>query len=138
MSPAEQFPGFRLPVQGELLSVSEVSAIFRVSKMTIYRLVQSGELKHVRLGNSYRILADSVDARLSNRSSMFDRAARLMAAEPGAAMRTLALHSRRQSDDCCEWCGQDGRQVPWPCMPVRVAHRAEEVSGGTGEHWRIA
>jgi len=138
MSPAEQFPGFRLPVQGELLSVSEVSAIFRVSKMTIYRLVQSGELKHVRLGNSYRILADSVDARLSNRPSMFDRAARLMAAEPGAAMRTLALHSRRQSDDCCEWCGQDGRQVPWPCMPVRVAHRAEEVSGGTGEHWRIA
>jgi len=138
MSSAEQLPASQLPVQGELLSVSEVSAIFRVSKMTIYRLVQAGELKHVRIGNSYGILADSVDARLSNWSSMFDRAARLMAAEPGAVMRTLALHSRRQSDNCCEWCSQDGRQVLWPCTPVRVAHRAAHIADGTGERWRIA
>jgi len=65
MSPAEQFPGSQLPVLAELLSVAEVSALFRVSKMTIYRLVQSGELKHVRIGNSYRILGASVHARLS-------------------------------------------------------------------------
>jgi len=138
MSPAEQFPESRLPVQAELLSVSEVAAIFRVSKMTIYRLVQSGELKHVRIGNSYRIPADSVNARLSNRSSMFDRVARLMANEPGAATRTLALHSRRQSDNCCEWCSQDGRAVRWPCTPARVAHRAAHLADETGDRWRIA
>ena len=138
MSPAEQFPGFRLPVQGELLSVSEVSAIFRVSKMTIYRLVQSGELKHVRIGNSYRIPADSVNPLLSNRSSMFDQVARLMADEPGAAMRTLALHSLRQSDNCCDWCSQDGLPVRWPCTPARVAHRAAHLADETGDRWRIA
>jgi len=85
MTPAEQFPGAELRVQGDLLSVSEVSAIFRVSKMTIYRLAQSGELQHVRIGKLYRILADSVDARLSNQSNMLGRAGRLKAAEPGAA-----------------------------------------------------
>jgi excisionase family DNA binding protein len=138
MSPAEQFPESRLPVQAELLSVSEVAAIFRVSEMTIYRLVQSGELKHVRVGNSYQILADSVDARLSNRSSMFDRIARLMAAEPGAVTRTRALHSRQQPDNCCEWCSQDGRPVPWPCTPARVAHRAAHLADETGDRWRIA
>jgi len=138
MSPAEQFPESRLPVQAELLSVSEVTAIFRVSKMTIYRLVQSGELKHVRIGNSYRIPADSVYARLSNWSSMFDRAAHLMAAEPGAVARTLALHSLRQSDNCCEWCSQDGRPVRWPCTPARVAHRAARIADEAGDRWRIA
>jgi len=119
-------------VQGELLSVSEVSAIFRVSKMTIYRLVQSGELKRVEIGNSYRIPADSVDALLSSQSSMFDRAAQLMAAEPGAVTRTLALHSRRQPDNYCDWCSQDGRQVLWPCTPVRVAHRAAHFAQRDG------
>ena len=138
MSPAEQFPESRLPVQAELLSVSEVAAIFRVSKMTIYRLVQSGELKHVRIGNSYRIPADSVNPLLSNRSSMFDQVARLMADEPGAAMRTLALHSLRQSDNCCDWCSQDGLPVRWPCTPARVAHRAARIADEAGDRWRIA
>lgn len=44
----------------ELLTVAEVSAMFRVSKMTIYRMVHAGELAHVRVGRSFRIPADSV------------------------------------------------------------------------------
>ncbi|WP_028936540.1 excisionase family DNA-binding protein [Pseudonocardia spinosispora] len=46
----------------ELLTVAEVSAMFRVSKMTIYRMVHAGELAHVRVGRSFRIPADSVRA----------------------------------------------------------------------------
>ncbi|WP_414711206.1 helix-turn-helix domain-containing protein [Pseudonocardia sp.] len=45
--------------------MSEVSAIFRVSKMTIYRMVHAGELEHVRVGKTYRIFADSVRGRLT-------------------------------------------------------------------------
>ncbi|HWN31709.1 MAG TPA: helix-turn-helix domain-containing protein [Pseudonocardia sp.] len=54
----------RRPVHAELLSVSEVSAIFRVSKMTVYRMVHAGEIEHVRVGKSYRIFAESVRERL--------------------------------------------------------------------------
>jgi excisionase family DNA binding protein len=44
-----------------LLTVTEVAAICRVSKMTIYRMLHSGELSHVRIGNSYRIPENAVD-----------------------------------------------------------------------------
>jgi excisionase family DNA binding protein len=37
------------------LTVSEVAEVMRVSKMTVYRLVHSGELPAVRFGRSYRV-----------------------------------------------------------------------------------
>jgi excisionase family DNA binding protein len=37
------------------LTVTEVAAIMRVSKMTVYRLVHSGELVAVRVGRSFRV-----------------------------------------------------------------------------------
>ena len=37
------------------LTVAEVAEIMRVSKMTVYRLVHSGELPAVRFGRSYRL-----------------------------------------------------------------------------------
>ncbi|HWH29025.1 MAG TPA: helix-turn-helix domain-containing protein [Mycobacteriales bacterium] len=37
------------------LTVQEVAAIMRVSKMTVYRLVHSGELASVRVGRSFRV-----------------------------------------------------------------------------------
>ena len=37
------------------LTVAEVAALLRVSSMTVYRLVHSGELPAVRFGRSYRI-----------------------------------------------------------------------------------
>jgi excisionase family DNA binding protein len=37
------------------LTVSEVAAIMRVSKMTVYRLVHAGELAAVRVGRSFRV-----------------------------------------------------------------------------------
>ena len=37
------------------LTVAKVATIMRVSKMTVYRLVHSGELEAVRVGRSFRV-----------------------------------------------------------------------------------
>ena len=37
------------------LTVAEVAEIMRVSRMTVYRLVHSGELASVRVGRSFRV-----------------------------------------------------------------------------------
>ncbi|WP_456610560.1 helix-turn-helix domain-containing protein [Blastococcus sp. SYSU DS0619] len=52
-SPAMQRPAPRAAVS--FLTVAEVAAIMRVSKMTVYRLVHGGELTAVRVGRSFRV-----------------------------------------------------------------------------------
>ena len=42
------------------LTVAEVAAIMRVSKMTVYRLVHAGELPAVRVGRSFRVPEQAV------------------------------------------------------------------------------
>jgi excisionase family DNA binding protein len=37
------------------LTVAEVALLMRVSRMTVYRLVHSGELPAVRVGRSFRV-----------------------------------------------------------------------------------
>ena len=44
------------------LTVAEVADMMRVSTMTVYRLVKSGELPAVRFGRSYRIPESAVAA----------------------------------------------------------------------------
>jgi len=39
----------------QFLTVAEVAAVLRLSKMTVYRLIHSGDLEHARPGNTYRI-----------------------------------------------------------------------------------
>ncbi len=43
------------------LTVAEVASIMRVSKMTVYRLVHSGEMPAVRVGRSFRVPESAVD-----------------------------------------------------------------------------
>lgn len=38
-----------------LLTVAEVAALMRVSNMTVYRLIKSGQLPALRVGKNYRI-----------------------------------------------------------------------------------
>jgi len=45
----------------KFLTVAEVAAVMRVSKMTVYRLVHSGELDAVRVGRSFRVPEDAVN-----------------------------------------------------------------------------
>ncbi len=44
------------------LTVAEVAEMMRVSNMTVYRLVHSGELPAVRFGRSFRIPESAVVA----------------------------------------------------------------------------
>jgi excisionase family DNA binding protein len=52
--------------QVQFLTVAEVAALMRVSKMTVYRLVHSGELPAVRVGKSFRVPEKAVHAYLEN------------------------------------------------------------------------
>ncbi|WP_353808458.1 helix-turn-helix domain-containing protein [Agromyces sp. SYSU T00194] len=42
------------------LTVAEVAAIMRVSRMTVYRLVHAGELPAIRFGRSFRVPESAV------------------------------------------------------------------------------
>ena len=48
------------------LTVAEVAAMMRVSKMTVYRLVHNGDLPAVRVGRSFRVVEDDVNDYLRN------------------------------------------------------------------------
>ncbi|HMK96545.1 MAG TPA: helix-turn-helix domain-containing protein [Acidimicrobiales bacterium] len=49
------------------VTVAEVADLLRVSNMTVYRLVQAGELPAVRVGRSYRIREEDVDRFIAGR-----------------------------------------------------------------------
>ncbi|SDF28972.1 helix-turn-helix domain-containing protein [Pseudonocardia oroxyli] len=47
------------------LTVAEVAERMRVSKMTVYRLVHSGELPAVRFGRSFRVQQAAVERHIT-------------------------------------------------------------------------
>ncbi|MGH9164486.1 MAG: helix-turn-helix domain-containing protein [Acidimicrobiales bacterium] len=49
------------------LTVAEVAETLRVSNMTVYRLINAGDLPAVRVGKSYRLREDDVDKFLADR-----------------------------------------------------------------------
>jgi excisionase family DNA binding protein len=51
-----------------LLTVSEVAATMRVSNMTVYRLIKSGQIGAIRVGKNYRISESDVDRYLADRA----------------------------------------------------------------------
>ncbi|WP_263729768.1 helix-turn-helix domain-containing protein [Cellulomonas sp. SG140] len=53
------------------LTVLEVAEVMRVSKMTVYRLLHSGELPGVRVGRSFRVPQDALDAYLRSSATAF-------------------------------------------------------------------
>ena len=44
----------------KFLTVAEVAAVMRVSKMTVYRMVHAGDLPAVRVGRSFRVREKAV------------------------------------------------------------------------------
>ncbi|MHA7180391.1 helix-turn-helix domain-containing protein [Arthrobacter sp. MDB2-24] len=52
-----------------LLTVAEIAARMRVSKMTVYRLVQSGAMPGIRFGRSYRVTESAVQQYLEDVNS---------------------------------------------------------------------
>ncbi len=51
----------------QYLTVGEVARILRVSNMTVYRLIGSGQLPAARIGRSYRLRVEDVDRYLAER-----------------------------------------------------------------------
>ena len=51
--------------RARLLTVYEVADQLRVSTMTVYRLIKNGDLRAMRVGKSYRLREEDVDAYLS-------------------------------------------------------------------------
>ncbi len=50
-----------------LLTVKEVAAVMRVSAMTVYRLINSGQLPAVRVGKNFRIRESDLNEYLEDR-----------------------------------------------------------------------
>lgn len=51
-----------------LLTVAEVAGLMRVSNMTVYRLIKSGQLAAIRVGKNYRLRRGDVDRYLTERA----------------------------------------------------------------------
>jgi excisionase family DNA binding protein len=51
-----------------LLTVGEVAGVMRVSNMTVYRLIKSGQLAAIRVGKNYRIRRSDIDRYLNDRT----------------------------------------------------------------------
>jgi excisionase family DNA binding protein len=49
------------------LTVREVAGTLRVSNMTVYRLINAGDLPAVRVGKSFRLREDDVNRYLADR-----------------------------------------------------------------------
>ena len=51
---------------GKFLTVAEVAAILRLSKMSVYRLIHSGQLEAVQFGRSFRVTERALNTYLEN------------------------------------------------------------------------
>jgi excisionase family DNA binding protein len=51
--------------RAKFLTVNEVADVIRVSTMTVYRLIKGGELPAVRVGKSFRVREEDLDAYLA-------------------------------------------------------------------------
>lgn len=60
-------PGAGMMSRAPFLTVGEVAGILRVSNMTVYRLIKTGDLPAVRVGRSFRVREDDIDQYLSER-----------------------------------------------------------------------
>jgi len=59
---------FAPDLEDRLLTVAEVADTMRVSNMTVYRLIKSGQLPALRVGRNYRIRRADVQQFLVDRS----------------------------------------------------------------------
>jgi excisionase family DNA binding protein len=53
--------------QSRFMTAGEVASVLRVSTMTVYRLINAGELPAVRIGRSFRLRSEDLDRYLAAR-----------------------------------------------------------------------
>ena len=61
------------PIQGPAMRLSEVARRLAVSRAAAYRLVRSGELRGIRVGETWRVLGADFDAYLDGRRAEAER-----------------------------------------------------------------
>lgn len=49
------------------MTVNEVADLLRVSRMTVYRLIKTGEMPALRVGRSYRLREEDIHSYLTER-----------------------------------------------------------------------
>lgn len=72
--PGRRFTGYHSAIvkrepftEARLKTVNEVADLLRVSRMTVYRMIKTGEMPAVRVGRSYRLRSEDVDTYLMER-----------------------------------------------------------------------
>jgi excisionase family DNA binding protein len=70
------------PTEIELLTVEDVARQLRVSRATVYRLCETGELTHTRVVKSIRIQPEAVEAFISRAQQAPPPALDVSAVEP--------------------------------------------------------
>jgi excisionase family DNA binding protein len=60
--------------EDSLLTVGEVAQVMRVSNMTVYRLIKSGQMAAIRVGKNYRIRHRDMEKYLSDRAVLVEGA----------------------------------------------------------------
>ena len=68
--------------EARLLTVNEVADLLRVSRMTVYRLIKTGEMSAFRVGRGYRLREEDIDSYLTERYT-----------EAGYRQSALAYHA---------------------------------------------
>lgn len=58
--------------RADLVTVAEVAERLRLSRMTVYRLIHSGELPALRMGRSFRVPRVAVDEYVEQSFSGYD------------------------------------------------------------------
>ena len=53
--------------EARLLTANEVADLLRVSRMTVYRLIKTGEMPALRVGRNYRLREEDVHSYLMER-----------------------------------------------------------------------
>ena len=59
-------------LEDSLLTVGEVAQVMRVSNMTVYRLIKSGQMAAIRVGKNYRIRRRDMEKYLSDRAVLVE------------------------------------------------------------------
>lgn len=61
--------------EARFLTVAEVADMMRVSRMTVYRMVHSGDLPAIRFGRSFRVPESAVQRAMANHVAPVSRSA---------------------------------------------------------------
>lgn len=52
----------QIPTEYQLYTLNDIARIFKITKRTLYRLIEKGELKTIKFGGNYYVKKEILDA----------------------------------------------------------------------------